>query len=731
MKSFQTKLGLVGTLALLAFLPVSATAHGGENDEAPAAASSASIPETQFQLKIVDTSRNDPLLGGEVPLEKARVKATFTHDNRTIASSEAHPEASAGAYGVHQTLGMNGSYGLTWDVSPERESAFKVDFPLQVAGAPEKEAGFFTGWRIPVVIVGALLLLFGMYALGRMSGKSSRQNTVIKAAVLLSVSLAGLSERAWAHGGENDEAPAATAGAAVDLKVGIGDLTTETQTKMVGKYRCTLTIKVVKPKPFDPNRLRLNDEQVKTLGIQTVPVQGGAFETGLSITGTVHPNPANIVTVSSRVPGRIAFVGVNVGDAVRAGQTLATVESPDIAEAQGVHTAAQSNATAVKAAYRQSQERVRIAERQLGQQKELAQAGAFSQAPLQEALKEQATANSELATVRADVASAQSQQAQADADQATHQKALQRIQELYDAGIRSKAELEANQLEVQQDKARVIQTQVLAEQQQARAKQAQIRVDITTQRVALEQKISSTNVLTRKEIVQAQGTLDTARLETNQAQANMEGARRAILAARARLAALGVAPGGSNILTLPASIDGIVTARTANVGETAVPDKTLFSILNSSVVWVEGDVFDKDLPHARVGLSVRITSDAVPGKTFTGRINYVSPTVSPETRAVRVRIAVPNPQRTLRPDMFVRALVITEARPQTVTVPNSAIQDDGGIKIVYVLEDGIFERREVGVGESAGGRTEIKSGVKAGEQVVAVGGYQLKAIGKR
>ena len=269
------------------------------------------------------------------------------------------------------------------------------------------------------------------------------------------------------------------------------------------------------------------------------------------------------------------------------------------------------------------------------------------------------------------------------------------------------------------------------EQQHARAEQAQKRIDLASQAVARQQKISSTNVLTRREIVQAQGAVDTARLELNQAQTTVQGARRAVSAARARLAALGVAPGGSNVVTLAATIDGIVTARSANAGETAVPDKALFSILNASVVWVEGDVFDKDLPHVRVGLPVQITSDAIPGKTFTGRINYMSPTVNAETRAVRVRIAVPNPAGALRPDMFVRALVVTEAKSQTVSVPDSAVQEDGGMKIVYVMEDGIFERREVAIGATAGGRSEIKSGVKTGEKIVAVGAYQLKSIGKK
>lgn len=733
MKTIFWKIGLIGTLAALAFAPAPTLAHGGEDHGAsPAAVSTAGIPETQFELQVIDTSQNDPLLGGEVPLDKAQVKATFSRDGKEVLAQEAHAEVKSGVYGVHTTLDTNGNYTLRWEVKPATGDAFMVDFPVQVAGAPDKASPFLSGWRLPAVIIGSLIVILGVFTLGRVTGNGNGKNRSVKAAaVLVALSLAGLSARAWAHGGENDEAPAAAGGAVVDLKVGIGDLTTTKQTKTAGKYKTVLTVKVLKPKPFDPNHLTLTAEQEKTLGIQTVAVKTAAFETGLSVTGSIQPNPANVVTVSSRVPGRLRLVAVNVGDTVRAGQTLATVESAEIADAQATYNAAQSSVLSLQAAVQQAQERVRIAERQLKQQQELATAGAFSQSPLQEARKEQATANSELAAARADVASAQSQLAQAQADLASHGKQLQRIQELFDAGIRSKAELEANQLEHEQDKVRVVQAQALVEQQQARVTQAQARVDLSAQAVAREQQIYASNVLTRKEIVQAQGALDTARLESRQAQANLAGAKRAVTSAKARLAALDVAPGSGNVISLTSPADGVVTARTASVGENILPDKALLTILNPSVVWVEGDVFEKDLPRVHVGQSVQITTDAVPGKIFAGTVSFIGATVSAETRAVRVRVAVTNAGNVLRPGMFVRALLVTDARPQTLTVPDAAIQEDGGMKVVYVKEGSVYERREVAVGESVNGRTEIKSGIKPGEQVVTVGAYQLKAIGKK
>ncbi len=510
-----------------------------------------------------------------------------------------------------------------------------------------------------------------------------------------------------------------------------GDAATATQTKTVGRYKATLTVKVVKPAPPDPNRVRLTAAQAKTLGIQTVPASGGRFDTGLSVTGSVQPEPARQVTLSSRVAGRLRSVVANIGERVQAGQMLATVESAEIAEAQGAYTAALGEVQSREAAYRQAQERTRIAERQLAQQQELARAGVFSQTPLQQARTAEAEAASELATVQSEVAEARSQRAQAQADLATHARALERVKELFEAGIRSRAELEAQELEVTQDRARVTEAEALVRQQQARVRQAETRAGIAGQAVAREQRLARSGVLTRRELVQAQGAVDTARLEARQALADLQAARRAVQSARARLAALGATPGGGNTVTLTASIDGVITERDAAVGETVDPDKTLFTLLNPSVVVVEGDVFEQDLPRVRAGVPARITTDAAPGKTFSGRVSYVGATVDPETRAARARIAIHNPGGVLRPGTFVRALLVTKARRGTVTVPDVAVQEDAGMKVVYVKTgDGAFERREVAVGESAGGRTEIKSGVEPGEPVVTTGAYQLKVAGK-
>ena len=749
-QSWGGKGALLPALLVAACVFVSAAAaraHDGEQHGGDAGVTTAApgggavlVPPTRFEIKILDASQNDPLQGGEVPLENAQVKATVTRGEDVVFQEAAHKEEIAGVYGAQGTLDENGAHVLRWEVKPASSGeAFVVEFPLQVAGAPQQRSvPFLSGWRLAAVGASAFALLLAVFALGRLSGGGGRRgngkNTVVAAALLLVAALAGRPVSVRAHDGEvhGGEATAPTGATVADLKVGIGDTATAKQTKMAGKYRVTLTVKVLRPAAPDPNRVRLTAAQAQTIGVKTITVSGAAFDTGVAVTGTVQADPARTATIASRVPGRLRSVLANIGQRVRAGQTLATVESPDIADAQGAFSAAQSGVLARQAAFQQAEERARIAARQLAQQQELARAGAFSQAPVQQALSAQAEAGSDLATARADVAEAASELAQARADQAAHAKALQRVQELFDAGIRSRAELEAQQLEVTQDQAKVTQAEALVTQQRARVRQAETRAAVAAQTLRRERQIRGTNVLNRREIVQAQGALDTARLEARQAQADLNGARRAVEAARARLAAVGAAPGSGNQVTVTAPFDGIVTEREAAIGETVSPDKTLFTVLNPAVVVVEGDVFENDLPNVRAGMPARITTDAAPGKTFSGRIRSVGATVNPETRTTRARIVINNPGGVLRPGTFVRALLVATGaaarQPQSVSVPDEAVQAEGPLKIVYVQKGDTFERRTVTVGESAGGRTQIKSGLKPGEQVVTTGAYQLTAV---
>jgi len=128
-----------------------------------------------------------------------------------------------------------------------------------------------------------------------------------------------------------------------------------------------------------------------------------------------------------------------------------------------------------------------------------------------------------------------------------------------------------------------------------------------------------------------------------------------------------------------------------------------------------------------------VSADAFPEETFSGKVSYLSAQVDADTRTVRARIDVDNPEHKLRPGMFVRVTLsdphsdTTDFAPSLV-VPATAVQRDGEELLVFLpLGNNRFERREVMVGRTAGGFTEILSGLDSPVEVVVEGAFLLKS----
>jgi Cu(I)/Ag(I) efflux system membrane fusion protein len=119
---------------------------------------------------------------------------------------------------------------------------------------------------------------------------------------------------------------------------------------------------------------------------------------------------------------------------------------------------------------------------------------------------------------------------------------------------------------------------------------------------------------------------------------------------------------------------------------------------------------------------------ALPGEEFVGRIAYVYPTLDPETRTARVRVALANPGLRLKPGMYATFRITGAARPSAITVPRTAVLVTGERSLVFVRrEDGMLEPREVTVGVANDERVEILSGLVAGETVVASATFLIDA----
>jgi len=185
---------------------------------------------------------------------------------------------------------------------------------------------------------------------------------------------------------------------------------------------------------------------------------------------------------------------------------------------------------------------------------------------------------------------------------------------------------------------------------------------------------------------------------------------------------------GVSTFRLTAPLTGTVVEKNATVGELHSPSEPLFTIADLSVVWIEAHLTEDALSKVRTGTAATVTVQAYPGELFSGRVTYLASLLDKDSRTIPARIEVDNKDGRLKPEMFASATITTtRARQDVLSVPDAAVVLMHGQPSVFVAERGGFEARVIEVGEKLSGRTTIKSGVKAGEQVVTAGVYALKA----
>ena len=142
-------------------------------------------------------------------------------------------------------------------------------------------------------------------------------------------------------------------------------------------------------------------------------------------------------------------------------------------------------------------------------------------------------------------------------------------------------------------------------------------------------------------------------------------------------------------------------------------------------VWVYAQIYEFESGLVKPGQTLEATTSSLPGKTFTGAVKSVDPILSAESRSLRVRAEVPNPEGLLKPEMYVDAKIIVELGNK-LAVPEEAVMDTGERKIAFVeTGPGTFEPRDVVTGQEAEGYVEILSGVKEGETVVTSANFLI------
>ena len=355
--------------------------------------------------------------------------------------------------------------------------------------------------------------------------------------------------------------------------------------------------------------VELTAEAQKNAAVQVVAVQSGTLPTRLQVTGTVRPDEARVAHIRPLGRGVVKSISARIGDRVRAGQALVTIDNVELGELIGGYL-------------------------------------------------------SERAALR-----------QAESDVDVKRRALERATEL-------------------------IKLEAIA-QQTLDLRQAEFR--------SAEAAVSSQR----------------ARVANVEERIHRFGVTDAVLGEIAEEGAGAHGDHSQNVLRAP--FEGIVTAFDASLGELVDPERELFTIANITTVWVLADVYEKDIDRIRRDTDVAVQVETFPGRTFSGRLTYISDLIDPQTRTAKVRCVVQNPDGSLKLDMFARVSIPTVETKEAVMVPVAAVQQIGGDQVVFVQQaPSRFERRPVQLGPTAGEVVEVLSGVKAGERIVSAGSFYLK-----
>lgn len=183
------------------------------------------------------------------------------------------------------------------------------------------------------------------------------------------------------------------------------------------------------------------------------------------------------------------------------------------------------------------------------------------------------------------------------------------------------------------------------------------------------------------------------------------------------------------VITAPRA--GIVVERNVTPGQVVAygqsdTPQSLFVIADLSTMWVLADVYEPDVGTVKIGQPMTVRLPCCPNTRHEGRVNYISDSVDPQSRTVKVRGAVPNRDRALKAEMFVKVSIAT-GTARVLTVPQSAVhRENGGVYVLVATGKDAYERRAITVGADLDGAVEVERGLSPDDRVASQGSILLK-----
>ena len=500
---------------------------------------------------------------------------------------------------------------------------------------------------------------------------------------------------------------------------------------------------------LNPTQMLVTQAAAQAVELRIAPVTLEPGTHTIHTNGVVHFSPYSTINVSPRLVGKVQSVFVKVGDRVTAGEPLANLLSSDaaiavdtardadqqlkltttsLATARKQFAAGTPEVTAAEAAQISAHENTLYTKRMLELTREQNGIGSFTDKPLTDAQSAAKQAETQLAQDLKDL--------QLD------QKAYDRTSKLFGYGVAAKADVEAAE-------------DTLGKQKDAVANdKEQLRIAKVT--LGREEKAFNTKLYANQAVRQAQTTYEQAVIQERAAATAVTMVKAALLhdlkqaehdyqsavaddkaAHNVLIAYDDPTPEGVIVIRAPAS--GVVTTRNINPGQ--MVDQTgetpwqMMTIVNSGMVYVDAQIYEKDMVGIKVGQHVSITSEALPAHfSATGIVDFVSPSLDSTTHALSVRAEIQNPSGLLKDGMFVStdvALGNSSPFASTPVVPLESVVHDGNDDFVFVvIGKGKYDRRQVTLGEQRGeSNVAVTKGLTGKETIVTHGALYLGAGG--
>jgi len=179
---------------------------------------------------------------------------------------------------------------------------------------------------------------------------------------------------------------------------------------------------------------------------------------------------------------------------------------------------------------------------------------------------------------------------------------------------------------------------------------------------------------------------------------------------------------------LRAAFNGIIIKYEVSPGELVDRDQKLFTLVDTSSVWVLADLYEKDIGLVRASRECRVQVASYPGEVFSGEVTYVSDFLDPASRTAKVRCVVPNRDGRLKLEMFATVSIPVLHGREALTIPVPALQEMNGETVVFVpVDETRFEKRVVSLGDRGEDWLEVLNGLREGEKVVTAGSFYLKS----